>query len=213
MARSKPDKTKGAKAKASGNGHGDKPKTTRKKGGRRPEGGMGLRDDERQALHFRHVKEFEAAQDVKKQGDKDFKSVKDRIKEEGGSIKAIELTLALRTEEGQQAFQARIAEEAEVAKWNGVGVQLQMFASASEDVIFEDGKRAAMQDEKAKPPGHLGDKAQQRWLAGHSAGRIALNTTRAEGFKPLGEVVGDLAEKAGIAASLGTQAPSYQEAH
>jgi hypothetical protein len=162
------------------------------KGGRRPKGGLGLRDDERQALHFRHVREFETSLTKKKDADGAHKKVKDKIKEEGGSIKAIELTLALRTEEGQQAFQSRMAEEVEVAKWNGVGVQLGLFGEKGADAIFEEGKRAAMQDQPAKAPSHLGAKAQQRWLAGHAEGRTALNTTRAGGFRSLGETVKDM---------------------
>jgi hypothetical protein len=187
-----------------------KPKAKSKKG-RRPEGGLGLRDDERQALHFRHVREFEAAQAIKKAADNDFKSVKDRIKDEGGSIGAIELTLKLRTEEGQEAFKAMMAEQAEVAKWNGVGVQIELFGKDA-DPIYEDGKRAAMNDEPAKPPGHLAQKAQQRWLSGHADGRVALNATRAENFhRPdpasIGEVAADLVSR------LGDQPPAEQLAH
>ena len=175
------------------NGHAKEKPETKGKGGRRPKGGLGLRDDERQALHFRHVKEFEASLLKENDAKKAHKKIKDRIKEEGGSIKALELTLALRTEDGQQAFQASMAEQVEIAKWNGVGVQLGMFSEqASNDAIYEDGKRAAMQDEPAKPPSHLSQKPAQRWLAGFNAGRTALNVTRAGGFKKLGDVAKDM---------------------
>lgn len=199
-----------AKTKAEAKTKAKTAKPTKAKG-RHPDGGLGLREDERQALHFRHVREFEASQAEKKRVDSDFKSVKDRIKEEGGSISAIELTLKLRTEEGQAAFKAAMAEQAEVARRNGVGVQVEMFGK-DVDPIHEDGKRAAMNDEPCKPPAHLAQKAAQRWIGGHAEGRVALNTMRAENFrKPevstIGEATADLVSK------LGDQPSADQLAH
>ena len=42
-----------------------------------------------------------------------------------------------------------------------------------------------MRDEPRKTPTHLHQADGQRYLEGYDVGRIALNVTRAEGFKPL----------------------------
>ena len=200
MAKSKKDAPKARKSRANGkHGNGQANGHDERKGA--------LSDDELQALHFRHVGEYEKALEAKKGADAEMKNVGKRIKSEGGTVKAVKLTILLRTEEGQAAFHADIAEQMRVAEWNGIGVQTEMFgaATADRDPIFEDGKRAAMQDEPCKPPEHLAHKAAQRWIAGHGAGRVATNAQRAtDGFHKFGDVAADI-----MPPPVGTEAPTH----
>lgn len=162
-------------------GSKNKPKDTPKEG----HNVAGLSDAQRQALHLgQHVPAYSKALEVKKKADADFKNVCKLIKSEGGSVKAVKLTLELRTPEGEAAFRARVAEETEVAIWNGVGIQVDMFADQlqpSEDKAFEAGKRAGMSGESAKPPHDPSTKQHTRWLDGHAEGQAILSA----GFKKL----------------------------
>lgn len=144
-----------------------------------------LTDAERQALHFRHVKDYEAGLAVKKKADADFKNVAKRIKAEGGSVAAVKLTIELQTPEGEAAMRARLAEMQEVAVWNGVGIQVDMFADErqpAEDRAYEEGRRAGMKGESNKPPYDPSVPQHQRWLQGFSDGNAVLAS---EGFKRL----------------------------
>jgi ribosome modulation factor len=144
-----------------------------------------LSDAERQALHFRHVKEYERELAAKKKADAELKNTAKRIKSEGGSVRAVKLTIELATPEGEAAFRARMAEEAEVASWNGVGVQVDMFADErepAEDRAFGEGRRAGMKGEPNKPPYDPSVPQHQRWLEGYSDGNAVLAS---EGFKRL----------------------------
>jgi hypothetical protein len=145
----------------------------------------GLSDAQRQALHLsQHVPSYEKALAVKKKADADFKNTCKLIKAEGGSVKSVKLTLELRTPEGEAAFRVRMAQETEVAVWNGVGIQVDMFADErqpAEDKAFEAGKRAGMAGETAKPPHDPSTKQHARWLDGHAEGQAVLS----QGFKPM----------------------------
>jgi hypothetical protein len=70
-----------------------------------------------------------------------------------------------------------------------------------------------MKDEPRKPPAHHHQKAAQRWLAGYAEGCKAVNETRASGFRPLSDVVGDLAAQGSVAGALGTEPPTHAEVH
>lgn len=143
----------------------------------------GLSDAERQALHLsQHVPAYAKALEVKKKADADLKNVCKLIKAEGGSVTAVKLTIALRTPEGEAAFRARLAEEQEVALWNGVGVQIDLFADArepAEDKAFAAGKRAGLAGETAKPPHDPSVPQYARWMEGHAEGQAIV----AKGFK------------------------------
>lgn len=147
-----------------------------------------LSDAERQALHFRHVKEYERELAAKKKADADLKNTAKRIKAEGDSVAAVKLTIELHTPEGEAAFRARMAEQAEVAAWNGVGMQVDMFADErqpAEDRAFEEGRRAGMKGESNKPPYDPSVPQHTRWLEGYSDGNAVLAS---EGFKRLAPV-------------------------
>lgn len=143
----------------------------------------GLSDAQRQALHLsQHVPAYEKALAAKKKADADLKNVCKLIKTEGGSVNAVKLTIALRTPEGEAAFRAKLAEEHEVAVWNGVGIQVDLFADErepAEDKAFAAGKRAGMAGETAKPPFDPSVPQYARWMEGHAEGQAIV----AKGFK------------------------------
>jgi len=144
-----------------------------------------LTDEQRQALHLnQHVPAYAKALEVKKKADADLKNVAKLIKAEGGSVNAVKLALALRTPEGEAAFRARLAEEHEIAIWNGVGVQVDLFADArqpADDKAYDAGKRAGMAGETARPPHDPSTSQYKRWMDGHADGQAVL----AKGFGQL----------------------------
>lgn len=207
-------KPKNGKAKSGSKSYG-KEKKPRKARAPKPTA-EALSDQERQKQAFALSRELAVADAEKKEAADNRKSVTDKIKATGFTVKQIELLNELKTGEGQETFKIFAAQTAEVVRWSGVGVQLGLFGDPREskaDKLFEDGKRAAFDDQPARPPDQLSQKDAQRWLAGHAEGRTLLNSDRASGFKPMSDVVANLAEKAGIAGALGTEPPTHQEVH
>lgn len=146
-----------------------------------------LSDAERQALHFKHVSEYQRELAAKKTADANLKNTAKRIKAEGGSVRAVKLSIELATPEGETAFRARMAEEAEVAAWNGVGIQVDMFADErqpAEDRAFEEGRRAGLKGEPNKPPYDTSVPQHQKWLAGYGEGNAVLASEGFKRFKP-----------------------------
>lgn len=145
-----------------------------------------LNDEQRQALHLnQHVPAYQRALDAKKRADADLKNVCKLIKSEGGSVEDVKLTLQLQTPEGEEAFRSKMARQAEVAAWNGVGVQLDLMSAKdmpAEDRAFGEGKRAGMRGEPARPPYDPSVPQYKRWMEGHSEGNAVLAS---EGFKKL----------------------------
>lgn len=174
-----------------------------------------LSDQQRQTLLFSHARKLKPLLAIEAEAKAAVTKAFELGKKEGVTKKEIKLKLSLETEEGIEAAKAELERTNRVARWMGVAKQLELFGG-KETVAerhYEDGRRAALDDKPASPPNHLAQKDSQVWLDGHAAGRTALNTERASsGFRPLGDASADLAEKAGIAASLGTEPPTYQEA-
>ena len=158
------------------------------------------------------------------------KALFEQAKNEGVSKKDIDLALKLDIKlhdpEKHDANVDKAEREIErilrVARWMRVevGTQFELFGATKEtkqERLFEDGRVAALNDQPAKPPAHLAQKDAQVWLDGHAAGRTALNTERAGGFKTLGDSlfgnVAELARKAGVEnTTIGTEQPTHAEA-
>lgn len=169
-----------------------------------------LTDVQRQHKHFEHVKAYENADAVKKRADKGLAQVKKLIEAEGGSVKAVKLAIELKSDKGEKTFNVRLAEMAEVCRWNGVGIQLDLFGKQKKSVaehFREAGKRAALNDEARKPPDSLGQKDADVWMQGFDEGRTALNAERAQGFKSVGEVAADLIPPALVSPGNDASAP------
>lgn len=144
-----------------------------------------LNDDQLLVLFFQHkrkVKELEAtlrvAKDALAQGYK-------LAAAEGISKKELKLAIELETDEGKAKLEAERGRQERVARWMGepLGTQRDLVG----DVQFDAGKRAAMNDEPARPPSQLAQRDHQRWLEGHAAGVQIMNAQRASGFKKLGD--------------------------
>lgn len=136
-----------------------------------------LSGEERQALHYRHVKEYELSLSAFKAAQADLRQVGKRVKAGGGSVAAIKLTLALRTPEGEEAFRARMAEETEIAYWSGVGVQLSMFDEAmvpADDKAYEAGKRHGLAGERPNNPYHHTLSQHAKYDSGYRDGNEVL---------------------------------------
>jgi len=164
-------------------------KTAKAESGSEPSGATpghnsALSDDERQALHWTHVQAYETSLAAFKTANADLKNTARRIKAEGDSVAKVQISIALRTPEGEAAFKARIQEEMEVAAWNGVGVQTELFGDAdlmpAVDRAFNDGKRAGMKGEPRKPTHDPSTEQYRRWMDGYTEGNGVLANN---GFK------------------------------
>ena len=196
--------------KANGKASGAKKPKAKKDKARKPTAAE-LSDTERQRLLLMHKRKLKplllsesAAKDaVRKQYE--------LAKKEGVTKKELEIALCLDTEEGAEKIKLQMQQILDVDRWMGkeIGTQLDMFPKRPAAAkAFDDGKRAALDDQPARPPSHLSQTAAQQWLAGHAEGRGANNTARAEGFKPLGETL-----KVIVPQAIGDQAPTHAEAH
>ena len=156
-----------------------------------------LSDQQRQTLMFSYKRKLKPLLAAEKEAKTDVSQTFEQAKKEGIPKKEILLAIQLESDEGIEKMKAEVERTHRIARWLGVGKQLDLFGAAEKQVSaernFEDGRIAALNDLPAKPPGHLSQQAADTWLQGHAAGRTSLNTERASsGFKPLSEVVSDL---------------------
>jgi hypothetical protein len=193
--------------KKTGNGH-EKPTA------------VALSDRARQDLTYSFKRKAEPIIARKDEVTDELNKLKAQAKEEGVVWKDVLLLMELGNQEGIIKLKRELERTKTVARWAGVGHQLEMFPGEKETMAqrhYEDGRIAALNDHPAAPPDHLNQKDANVWLQGHAAGRTSLNETRIRGMAQLGEVAADIAEKAGIAAGLnapiGTEPPSHAETH
>lgn len=144
-----------------------------------------LTPEERQALHYVHVRDYRQALAVKKAADATLKNVCKTIKSDGGSVRKVKLTIQLETPEGEAALRAEMAEMQEAAVWSGVGIQVDMFSDErqpAEDRAFDEGKRAGMKGEPRTCQYDSTLPQFAKWQDGYTAGNAVLAS---EGFKRL----------------------------
>lgn len=167
-----------------------------------------LSDIDRQRLLLAHKRKLKPLLLTEAAAKKAVTQAYELAKKEGITKKELELAFLLDTDEGAEKVKLQMQQILNVDRWVGseVGTQLDMFPKPSVLAkAYEDGKRSALSDEPARPPESLSQTAANEWLAGHAAGRQALNASRAEGFKPLGEVVKNVT-------SIGDQTATHREA-
>lgn len=165
-----------------------------------------LSDQERQRLLFAHRRKLKPLLAAKRNADDAVRKAFELAKKEGIPKKELDLAIRLETEDGVDAVRGQIEQMLRIDRWVGaeIGVQLEMFAKQdSRERNFEDGRRAALDDKPAKPPGHLSQQAEKHWLDGHAEGVKQISVSRAEGFRPLGTVAADM---------IGTEPPTHSEA-
>jgi hypothetical protein len=150
-----------------------------------------LSDQQRQALTFAHRRKLKPLLAAEKAAKADVTKAYELAKKEGIPKKDLELAVRLETEEGIEAEKLEIERRHRMARWLGLGKQLELFdgKEIAAERNYEDGRRAGLDDFPARPPSHLNQKDAQHWLEGHATGRTALNAMRATGFKAPGEAV------------------------
>lgn len=146
-----------------------------------------LSDQERQKLLLRHKNKIKPALAQLKEAQDDLRTLYETAKNDGIPKKEIELAISFETSEGIEKRKKEAEAVARVARWCGVGEQMDLFGKGDKlsrhERLFEDGRIAALNDQKCRPPDHLPQKDADVWMEGHAAGRTALNTERASGFK------------------------------
>lgn len=138
-----------------------------------------LTEQERQALHYRHCREYEVALAAKKKTDADFKNCGKRIKAEHDSVAKVKKTLEARSPEGEAKLKAEITETAEVLRWSGVlvGENKDMFPEDRTPAVeraFAEGRRAGLDGQVAKPPHDPSTPQHMHWMNGWQEGQGAL---------------------------------------
>lgn len=158
-----------------------------------------LSDQQRQALLFNHKRKIVPLLEAEKNAKAAVAHAYELAKKEGIPKADIKLAIQLTSDEGIETAKNDLERTNRIARWLGVGKQLSLFGDSETQAQrhYEDGRRAALNDQPAKPPSHLATKDANTWMEGHSAGRTSLNESRAAGFRPLGDAVNDLMEKAG----------------
>jgi hypothetical protein len=162
-------------------------------------------DHQRQAALIRHMGKIKPLTEAKKRAGTAEKKAYDLAEADG--VTKLELATAFALENGKEGIQT-VKDGLEcirrVARWLGYSEQLELFGDkeSKEQRHYEDGRRAALGDFPASPPEHLSHRDAQTWLGGHAVGRLTLNAERARGFSPLSDAAKQIAEKAGVAASL-----------
>lgn len=211
--------------KAAAKNGGSKPERKKKNGkGSLPKPSAAqISDQDRQALLFSHAKKLKPLLAAKKEAADAVTAAFELAKAEGVTRKDIMLKIDLETQEGVIKLNDELKRIQCVARWSGIGEQLDMFANkvakeTARQRHYEDGRRAALNDQPATAPDHLHQQDLQAWLEGHTAGRNTLNAQRvtfgirapgdggAPEMMPLGEAA------AAATSHLGTEPATYSEA-
>jgi hypothetical protein len=148
-----------------------------------------LSDQQRQTLLFNHRRKLKPLLDAEAQAKAAVKKAYELAKKEGIPKQDIQLAIRLESDEGIEAAKNDLERTNRIARWLGVSKQLDLFGDKETTAQrhFEDGRRAALDDQPAKPPSHLGTKDANTWHEGHAAGRTSLNESRIRGMAPLSE--------------------------
>jgi hypothetical protein len=149
-----------------------------------------LSDQEAKSRLLKHRKGLMPLIEAKKAASKAVTDAFKKAEADGVSRVALKHAILLATPEGREKLATAFELEMTVERWlgNPLGHQSDMgFPKQSQsDKAFDEGYRAAMNDEPCKPPSNLAQPTAQRWMAGHHKGMAELNAARASEFKPLG---------------------------
>lgn len=167
-----------------------------------------LSDNQRQELLFAHRRKLKPLLATEKMAKSAVQKAYELAKKEGITKKELELAIKLETDDGADKVKMQMEQMLRVARWIGskIGSQLNLFPEQSKnEEAYDAGKRDALDDKQAKPPQHYSQVASQSYLEGHASGRTQINTSRAEGFKPLGAVA------AALVPPVGDKPPTHVE--
>lgn len=169
-----------------------------------------LNDDERHALHLRHVREYQVGLAAKKKADAELKNVGKRIKAEGDSVAKVKKTILAQTPEGEAELRAEMEETLQVLRWSGVhtGETKDMFPddrTPAVDRARAEGKRAGMDGQACSPNYDPSVPQHAAWIEGWQEGQAILASAFAKKPEPdplSGETAADLDAAAAAADSL-----------
>lgn len=136
-----------------------------------------LSEDQRQALFFQHKRQIAALKEKVGSATSDLRNAYKVAKAEGFPKKDFDFAFKLEDDADDEAISER-RRQAEIAKWLGhpIGTQADLFAETSIDrrpiseTSYEEGKRAAMNNEVLKPPHGAGTEAYTRYVEGWHEG-------------------------------------------
>jgi hypothetical protein len=178
---------------------GGNAKSTRKHAAKKPAtvrlSAEQLSDQEAQRLLLHHKRKLKPLLEAEKNAKAAVVQAKELAKKEGVPWKELQIALSLETEEGAEKHRLEMERLLRLDRWMGteIGEQLEMFAKTSAtEKAFEDGRRAALDNEPRKPPLHLSDSASKSWMSGHEAGTAHVNKARQSalgGFIKLSDVL------------------------
>jgi hypothetical protein len=135
--------------------------------------GSNTMDAEQRAIFLSDKDKYASAVERQKKAAKAVSEIKKTIKEDGFTIRQIEVAIKLETPEGEAEFRSLMANDLLAAQYAGaaIGSQLQLFLDDKDrtplaDRAFEDGVQAAMAGKQAKPPYDPSTEAFSRFLDG-----------------------------------------------
>ena len=120
-----------------------------------------LDDDELRALAFQHREKYRRALEKKKTADAEFKNVCKQAKSEigAGAVDIIKDLIALEEPDGEERMREKLQRQADALRWAGLPLGTQIDFDLREpdrtpgiDRAFDEGKRASMSNQPAKPP-------------------------------------------------------------
>lgn len=176
-----------------------------------------LTDDERHALHLRHVREYQVGLAAKKKADAELKNVGKRIKAEGDSVAKVKKTIQAQTPEGEAELRAEMEETLQVLRWSGVhtGDTKDMFPddrTPAVDRARAEGRRAGMDGQACSPNYDTSVPQHQAWIEGWQEGQGILASAFAKKPDVPADAPVDLAA-AEAADSLADEAAEGATAH
>lgn len=160
-----------------------------------------LSDQQQQNLLLAHRRKLKPLLEAEKQAKAAVTKAYELAKKEGVPKYELKLAIFYDTPEGEEKQKRQIDSDVKVARWLGLslGSQLDMFGTDKRkpaEKYYEDGRIAALDDQPRKPPSHIAQTMTVHWFEGYDVGRKAMNTERAAGFRPIGDVVDSLVENA-----------------
>jgi ribosome modulation factor len=151
--------------------------------------GSNTLDPQTRALFLNDKERYAKAVERQKKAAKEVREISKTIKEDGFSLRQIQLAIRLETPEGEAEFRSLVANDLLAAQYAGaqIGSQLQLFL---EDVdrtplserAFNEGVQASLAAKSANPPYDPSTEAHSRWLDGYHS---TTEKTIKAGIKPL----------------------------
>ncbi len=154
-----------------------------------PTAGDNAMDPQKRELFLSDLEKWKKLDKACKDAGKRLGEHKKIIREDGFTIKQIQIAAQVGTPEGEAEYRDELAAALQAAQWVGaaIGSQLQLFLDDKDrtplvDRAWDEGIQAAMSGKQAKPPYEPGSEGYSRFLDGFHS--VTEQTIKA-GIKPL----------------------------